>query len=117
MSWEQISFFRCFIFTKRENRSMNTARYEDLRNFILDKLKTDLPKTLYYHGREDFFDIGKTLYRELQESGAILGEQEWNELQEKFLGSHHYFTKTSTELREPLKQKHLSQIRELVRSS
>jgi uncharacterized protein len=69
---------------------------------------------LDYLGRDDFFEIGSTLYKELNESGSIHSENDWNKLQETFLTSHHYFTKSATELRKAKKEEHLNQIRSML---
>lgn len=92
-------------------------------------LSTKLPQTpldklgeiicdadLDYLGREDFWEIGNHLFREFLTRGVVSDEQAWNRLQLDFLGKHSYFTKVSQEEREPLKQQHLSKIREIVAS-
>jgi uncharacterized protein len=67
---------------------------------------------LDYLGRNDFFTIGDRLFAELSMYDIISTEDEWNKLQVGFLEKHHYFTKTSINLRKKKKDEHL----ELVRS-
>jgi uncharacterized protein len=69
---------------------------------------------LDYLGRDDFFEIGTTLYKELMATGRIKTEREWNRLQVNFLNSHKYFTKTSVEKRDQLKNEHLLQVKKLL---
>lgn len=66
---------------------------------------------LDYLGRDDFFIIGDRLFHELRTTGALADRLAWNRLQEVFLAGHSYHTATSRTLREPLKQKHLAQVR------
>ena len=70
---------------------------------------------LDYLGRDDFFSIGNNLLKEMNTNGSIKTEADWNELQEKFLDSHHYFTKTANRLRGKKKQEHLEKIRQMNR--
>lgn len=67
---------------------------------------------LDYLGRADFVRIGETLFREMQHYGVLSTEREWNELQVRFLERHKYFTATNKRLREPVKQQHLSEVKE-----
>lgn len=66
---------------------------------------------LDYLGRSDFFEIGNCLFHELKVYGIINTEEDWNQLQIRFLEQHHYFTKTSIANRKPLKDIHLSQLK------
>ncbi|MBV6403775.1 MAG: HD domain-containing protein [Flavobacteriales bacterium] len=66
---------------------------------------------LDYLGRPDFFRIGSTLFQELRNYGALTTEREWNELQVRFLEAHRYFTEESRRDREPVKQRHLAQVK------
>jgi uncharacterized protein len=66
---------------------------------------------LDYLGRDDFFIIGETLYREFKTLGIVNNEEEWNQLQVRFLENHHYFTKTSVNLRQAKKEEHLKQVK------
>lgn len=67
---------------------------------------------LDYLGRGDFEHIGATLFAEMRTYGVLRNEREWNELQERFLEHHSYFTATNKRLREPVKQEHLSRVKE-----
>lgn len=66
---------------------------------------------LDYLGRRDFKRIGDLLFAEMRTFGTLSTVQEWNTLQAKFLEQHRYFTATNIASREPLKQKHLAQIK------
>ncbi len=65
---------------------------------------------LDYLGRPDFFRIGATLFSEFKHYGVLTTEREWNELQVRFLEKHHYFTRRSKLVREPVKRKHLAAV-------
>ncbi|MBC7920106.1 MAG: phosphohydrolase [Ferruginibacter sp.] len=69
---------------------------------------------LDYLGRGDFHAIAQGLQRELMEHGLIRSERQWNEIQLRFLEQHRYFTPTARAARELLKQKHLTEIRQLL---
>lgn len=69
---------------------------------------------LDYLGRHDFETIGNSLYRELSEYKLIGNEQDWNRLQVSFLRSHRFHTQTNQSRREPVKQRYLQQLCELV---
>jgi predicted metal-dependent HD superfamily phosphohydrolase len=65
---------------------------------------------LDYLGRPDFFRIGATLFNEFKHYGVLTTEREWNELQVRFLEKHHYFTRRSKLVREPVKRQHLAAV-------
>ncbi|MCE2495483.1 MAG: HD domain-containing protein [Flavobacteriales bacterium] len=67
-----------------------------------------------YLGRKDFFVTGSRLFHEFKTLGFVGNEQDWNKLQQRFLESHDYHTDYSKERREPVKQMHLEQVREIV---
>lgn len=69
---------------------------------------------LDYLGRDDFFTIGGTLFEELQAYNLIGDEQVWNRLQVSFLSAHRFHTGTNKALREPVKQRYLEELKELV---
>ena len=69
---------------------------------------------LDYLGRNDFFPIGDTLFEEMKTYHLIGDEQAWNRLQVSFLSAHSFHTHTNRQLREPLKQQHLEQLKGLV---
>ncbi len=66
---------------------------------------------LDYLGRDDFFKIGDKLFDELTMFGIVNSERDWNLLQEKFLESHHFFTKTAINNRNQKKQENLEIIK------
>lgn len=69
---------------------------------------------LDYLGRSDFYEIGETLFEELTAYSLITGEHAWNRLQVNFLTAHHFHTQTNTLTREPLKQRYLRDLKNLV---
>ena len=79
---------------------------------VYDRILCDAD--LDYLGRDDFKAIGDSLYRELSEYNLIGDEQAWNRLQVSFLSSHRFHTKTNQSRREPVKQRYLQQLAELV---
>ncbi len=71
---------------------------------------------LDYLGRDDFFKIGDKLFDELTMFGIVNSERDWNLLQEKFLESHHFFTKTAINNRYQKKQENLEIIKSKLNS-
>jgi len=69
---------------------------------------------LDYLGRDDFYAIGNTLFEEMKTYHLIGDEQVWNRLQVSFLSAHSFHTRTNRQLREPVKQQHLQQLKGLV---
>lgn len=69
---------------------------------------------LDYLGRADFYPIGRSLYRELAAYELIGDEQAWNRVQVNFLSAHRYHTQTNRGEREPVKQRYLEELRDLV---
>lgn len=72
---------------------------------------------LDYLGRDDYFLISHQLKYEWDVLNfyptTLL---EWYQLQIRFVGGHHYFTRSATETREKTKQKNLDQIRQILHS-
>lgn len=75
----------------------------------LDRILCDAD--LDYLGRNDFVPIGNNLFKEMRTYGVLSTEREWQELQLKFLDQHRYFTETNKQIREPVKMRHLDQVR------
>ena len=71
---------------------------------------------LDYLGRDDFFKIGDKLFDELTMFGIVNSERDWNLLQEKYLESHHFFTKTAINNRNKKKQENLEIIKSKLNS-
>ncbi len=80
---------------------------------LLEKIIADAD--MDYLGRVDFYKIGNRLKLELFHIKAINTELEWNKLQINFLNQHHYFTKFALNNREESKQKHLGELKKLVK--
>ena len=70
---------------------------------------------LDYLGRSDFWEISNNLKKEYLGLGTIRSEEEWLPLEIKFLESHRYFTEISKKIRAPEKQKHLKQLKALLK--
>jgi hypothetical protein len=60
---------------------------------------------LDYLGRRDFDEISTRLKEELLQFGLIANDSEWETTQLGFLKKHHYHTRSSKALRDPIKQK------------
>lgn len=58
---------------------------------------------LDYLGRDDYWKISRNLFKEINEKKSI-SESEWVKIQIRFLETHHFFTKTSRELRKEKKE-------------
>ena len=70
---------------------------------------------LDYLGRNDFTRVGATLFEELKAYGVLSTELEWDTLQVRFLEEHRFFTRTSQVSRDPLKRRHLEQLRDRLK--
>ena len=66
---------------------------------------------LDYLGRGDFYAISDELRKELQVHGREFLDPEWLKFEIDFLEKHQYFTKTSKKLRNPQKQKYISELK------
>lgn len=82
--------------------------------------KTELEKILCdadldYLGRKDFYDISNKLYKELRASSMVSNEIEWNKLQIKFLEDHEYHTEFAKKNRQPIKEKRILEIKEIIK--
>ncbi len=69
---------------------------------------------LDYLGRNDFHTIGSSLFKELVAYKVLDDIKVWNRIQVKFLGNHTYFTETNRARRQPIKQKFLEELKEIV---
>lgn len=58
---------------------------------------------LDYLGRNDFDPISNSLYAEFLDFGYVKDHDDWMQKQIGFLQAHHYFTKSSQQLRQPKK--------------
>lgn len=66
---------------------------------------------LDYLGRDDFDPISNSLYKEFLEFGFVKDHADWMQKQICFLESHHYFNKSSQELRQPKKMDQLAKLK------
>lgn len=66
---------------------------------------------LDYLGRADFEPISDALRREFLHYKIAADDREWQQMQIRFFETHHYFTTTSNERRNSLKQKHLQDLK------
>ena len=109
------------------------ADFEGAKKHILRHLEENLPEHLSYHSVDHTLDVYAVAMdlsehygldpadRQILATAALLhdvgfvgNEQDWNKLQQRFLESHDYHTDYSKERREPVKQMHLEQVREIV---
>ncbi len=72
---------------------------------LLQKIICDAD--LDYLGRNDFPEISDALRKEFLHYKVVATNEDWYALQLHFLNNHRYFTKSSVELREPVKQKNI----------
>lgn len=81
---------------------------------LLEKIIADAD--LDYLGTDQFYSIAERLYHELMALDRIKNEKEWNALQIRFIQKHHYHTAFAQKYREPVKQKHLMELRQQAES-
>ena len=91
-----------------------------VQSLIMVTKITNVPHTLFekiirdadldYLGRKDFSIISDLLKQELMQLNMINDDSEWNKRQITFLKNHHYHTKSSKDLRGPLKQKNFQSL-------
>ena len=121
-----------YVYTNHEERGCVLAR-EQLPGFGLNEseinniceliMATKVPQMPHNHlqqiicdadldylGRPDFFETGNNLRLELIAFNFITDEHDWDERQLQFIQSHHYFTQTSRNKREPEKKKFIEQL-------
>lgn len=67
---------------------------------------------LDYLGRADFFEIAQGLYNEFLQHKVVSSEREWDLLQIQFIENHQYFTKSSRDRRQQVKQMNLQKIKD-----
>jgi uncharacterized protein len=82
---------------------------------ILEKILCDAD--LDYLGMDVFDEKGKLLFMEWQEKGKTTDLDEFNKIQISFLQNHHYWTASSRQRREPVKQEHLSRLKSIYNIS
>ena len=66
---------------------------------------------LEYLGTELFHPVSQLLFQELQYLDPELDLPAFQKIQIDFLSNHHYHTEYCTQIREPMKQKHLAELR------
>lgn len=79
---------------------------------ILEKIIKDAD--FDYLGRDDYAPISMKLKREWECYGLKKTLVEWYEIQNLFLTNHTFFTETAKKHRNPTKQKHIEDIRQLL---
>lgn len=72
---------------------------------------------LDYLGRDDFYSIGRGLFDEFSFLGVVKSEEDWNRLQVNFLENHQYHTATAKRLRKEVKEKHLRELKLLLKAA
>jgi len=65
---------------------------------------------LDYLGRPDFFATSDALRREFLHYKVVENNAQWEALQLNFLRKHHYFTKSSVQLRAPVKEQNMQKL-------
>ena len=80
-------------------------------NSILEKIIGDAD--LDYLGREDYYPIANNLFKELISFGLI-NINEWHKIQYSFLCDHTYHTSYSSNNREEIKQKRITELAKLI---
>ena len=96
--------------------AFTTTEIERICGMIMATKIPQLPKNLFeqiladadldYLGRTDFKKISSLLEAEFIIYGIIKGNASFEKLQLDFLSSHEYFTKSSRQLRAPVKKEH-----------
>ncbi len=77
---------------------------------LLEKIICDAD--LDYLGRTDFYHIGNMLFEELKAYQLIGDFQSWNRVQVSFLTAHQFHTNTNKVLRNPVKLKHIEELKQ-----
>lgn len=70
---------------------------------------------LDYLGRDDFDPISEKLRHELAAHGTSFQDEKWLRFEIVFLEEHEYFTASERALRDPLKQKHLENLKSMLK--
>lgn len=124
-----------FIYAGHEAKGCEIAKEElplfGLKTLQIDKIcgmimATKIPQTpgnnleeiicdadLDYLGRNDFEMISNNLFKEFLDFGFVKDYSQWMKLQVKFFESHHYFTNSSQQLRNPVKMARLEKLKSL----
>ncbi len=100
--------------------NFNDAEKELILNLIMATKMPQKPRTLLqkiicdadldYLGRNDFPEISLRLKNEFMHYGIISDDQAWQKLQLTFLQDHHFHTRSSQLLRQPVKMNNLSKL-------
>src|SRR5687767_7686152 len=124
-----------FIYSGHEAKGCEIAKEElplfGLKTLQIEKIcgmimATKIPQTpgnkleeiicdadLDYLGRNDFEMISNNLFKEFLDFGFVKDYSHWMNLQVKFFESHHYFTNSSKQLRNPGKMARLEKLKSL----
>lgn len=111
----------CSIFKKdAADFDLTDEEIKFVQNLIMVTKITNVPHTrlekiirdadLDYLGRNDFSIISDLLKKELIQLNMITDDSEWDKRQITFLKNHNYHTKSSEDLRGPLKQKNFQSL-------
>ncbi len=65
-------------------------------------------------GNEDFWGRSRDLRQELDHFGVKYAEEEWYTYQLRLMEAHHYFTDSQKALRDPAKQQHIQDVKQLL---
>lgn len=111
----------CDIFMRKtKNLSLTAEEREIIQGVIMATRIPQQPQTLLqqilcdadldYLGRDDFFEIGTKLKKEFLHYGIVKTNEDWEKMQLNFLKNHRYHTRSSQQLREPVKQHNFQQL-------
>lgn len=79
---------------------------------LLEKILCD--SDLDHLGREDFKEVSSRLFEEWKALGRVDESMDWNLIQYTFLETHHYWTFSSQNRRNQLKEQYLHELKEIV---
>jgi exopolyphosphatase/pppGpp-phosphohydrolase len=109
-----LEYMRNYGFTARQRKVVvgliRATKVPQNPENLLERILCDAD--LDYLGREDYTRISGLLLKELRHFGVHLTPREWKDKQIAFLENHRYHTPYALKNREPVKQRHLEEIRE-----
>jgi predicted metal-dependent HD superfamily phosphohydrolase len=93
------------------NGLINATRMPQQPMNELEKIICDAD--LYHLGTDDFYEKSRLLREEFNENGKMgLSKKDWRKINIEFLEKHHYFTSFAKQELDPVKQKHLTELKE-----
>ena len=111
----------CLIMRAALGNKFSEYALEAIEGMIMATKIPQSPKTLLeqiicdadldYLGREDFLPISDSLKKEFLAYNIVRNDKEWQQQQISFFETHEYFTKTSNNNRNALKQERLKELK------